>query len=113
MWYAQLMVPFGLIQKGLVIVRELAIYLAKLMLIGSIIGAIVGFISTEGLPEGVTGGAFTGAMIGLSIVALRSENRRITWKYRRRRYQADADANVTQSSPYHAASGFTGDDYSQ
>ena len=68
--------------------RELARYLAKLMLIGSIIGAMVGYILAEGLPEGAPAGAFTGAMIGLSIVALRIENRRIAWKYRRRRYQS-------------------------
>ena len=92
--------------------RELAIYLAKLMLIGSIIGAMVGYILAAGLPEGAPAGAFTGAMIGLSIVALRIENKRIAWKYRRRRYQADADANVSRSSPYHAAGGMMGDNSS-
>jgi len=79
------------------------------MLIGSIIGAMVGYILAEGMPEGAPVGAFFGAMTGLSIVALRIENRRIAWKYRRRRNQADVDANVSQSSPYHAASGMMGD----
>ena len=92
--------------------RELAIHLAKLMLIGAIIGAMVGYILTAGMPEGAPVGAFTGAMIGLSVVALRIEDRRISWKYRRRRYQADTDGNASQSSPYHAASGVMGDNSS-
>ena len=90
--------------------RELAINLAKLMLIGAILGAMVGYVLTAGMDEGAPVGAFTGAMIGLSILALRSEDKRIAWKYRRRRYQADA--NVSQSSPYHAASGMMGDNSS-
>lgn len=82
------------------------------MLIGAIIGALVGYILAAGMPEGAPVGAFTGAMFGLSIVALRLENRRIAWKYRRRRHHADRDANITQSSPYHAASGMMGDNSS-
>lgn len=92
--------------------RELAVYLAKLMIIGAIIGAMVGYILAAGMPEGAPAGAVTGAVIGLSIVALRIENKRIAWKYRRRRYQADTDANASQSSPFHAASGMMGDNAS-
>ena len=79
--------------------RAYLIHLGKFTLGGACTGAAAGLLMSAGLPEGLPAGAFIGGMIGLGIVAVRGDNRRIMSRSHAR----------LGSTPEEAASGFTRD----